>query len=83
LTEHPLEEITIMIAKNIKRLSQSEKILLVQDLWDDISGGAAGVSIKDEEIDYVNKRIHEIQYTDEALISWDEVKKRTAVKRKR
>ena len=72
-----------MIAKDIKRLSQSEKILLVQDLWDDIAGGSAGLDVKKDEIDYVNSRLLEIRSTDEPLISWEDIKLVTAAKRKK
>jgi putative addiction module component (TIGR02574 family) len=71
-----------MIAKDIKRLSKSEKILLVQDLWDDISGGSAGLVVKKDEIDYVNQRLLEIRSTDEPLISWEDLKSTVAAKRK-
>jgi putative addiction module component (TIGR02574 family) len=83
LTANALWENEYMIAKDIKRLSKSEKILLVQDLWDDISGGSAGIGVKKDEIDYVNSRILEIRSTDEQLISWDDLKATTAAKRKK
>jgi putative addiction module component (TIGR02574 family) len=72
-----------MIAKDIKRLSKSEKILLVQDLWDDISSGTVGIGVDKDEIEYVNDRLREIRVTDEQLISWDELKEQTAAKRKK
>ena len=72
-----------MIAKDIKRLSKSEKILLVQDLWDDISGGSAGLRVTNDDIDYVNHRLVEIRSTDEPLVSWEDLKSTTAAKRKK
>jgi putative addiction module component (TIGR02574 family) len=67
-----------MIAKSIQELSKSEKILLVQDLWDDISGDPGSRAVTDEEISYVNNRLSEIQATDEKLVSWDDMKAKAA-----
>ena len=71
-----------MIAKDIKRLSKSEKILLVQDLWDDIADDPRGFSATEDEVLYVNARLNEIDRTGEGLVSWDMVKTKTHKKKK-
>jgi putative addiction module component (TIGR02574 family) len=70
-----------MISSDIKRLSKSEKLLLVQDLWDDISGGLHGISVTDDEVKYVNDRIREIENSGEKLIAWDDIKAKATAER--
>ena len=63
-----------MITKEIKKMSKSEKLILVQDLWDDISGGISVTNVLNDEVSYVDDRIQEINKTNEQLIPWDSVK---------
>ena len=70
-----------MVTKALKSLSVSEKILLVQDLWDDVATRKAAVPVSDDEVQYANRRLKEIERSQETLVSWDALKKRTRKQR--
>lgn len=57
-----------MLPKELKKLSRSEKILLVQNLWDDIAVGSA---ITAEERQYVAQRLEDLSTDDQPLVAWD------------
>ncbi len=59
-----------MLPKELKKLSRSEKILLVQDLWDDIAVGSA---ITVEERQYVEQRLDDLSTDDQPLVAWDDL----------
>lgn len=59
-----------MLPKELKKLSRSEKILLVQDLWDDIAVGSA---ITAEERQYVEQRLDDLSTEDQPLVAWDDL----------
>jgi len=64
-----------MLTKEIKRLSRTEKILLVQDLWDDIATEAAPAPVGDDERTYVEARLQELADDEKPMISWDQLKR--------
>ena len=70
-----------MVTKAMKALSVSEKILLVQDLWDDVSARRPAMPVGDDEVQYVTRRLKEIERNQETLISWDSLKKRARARR--
>jgi len=73
LTGIPSGKDSPMLTKELKKLSRSEKILLVQDLWDDIAVGSA---ITAEERQYVEQRLDDLSTDDQPLVAWDELKRK-------
>jgi putative addiction module component (TIGR02574 family) len=45
-----------MLTKEIKSLSKSEKLLLINDLWDDISGEMEDSQLSDSQITLLDER---------------------------
>jgi len=66
-----------MLTKELKRLSRTEKILLAQDLWDNIATEAAPVPVDDDERAYVEPRLLELADDETPMISWDQLKRLT------
>jgi putative addiction module component (TIGR02574 family) len=61
------------IRKEIKKLSEAEKILLVEDIWDEIDVESKAVLSKKKRED-IDKRLEEIRQGKSASHSWEEVK---------
>jgi putative addiction module component (TIGR02574 family) len=62
------------IREEIKKLSDAEKILLVEDIWDDIADKTFELSeTKKVELD---RRLEEIKSGKATFSSWDEVKQK-------
>lgn len=55
-------------------LSLSERILMVEELWDSIAADPAATIVDADEIAYVHDRLEAIERDGENLVSWDEVK---------
>jgi putative addiction module component (TIGR02574 family) len=57
-------------------LSPSEKLQLVEDLWDDLAATPEAVPIRDWQKDELARRKERLARTPELALSWDEVKRR-------
>lgn len=57
-------------------LSPSEKLLLVQDLWDDLAADPSAVPVPQEHIDELERRKARLAANPGTGLTWDEVKRR-------
>ena len=57
-------------------LSTSEKLQLVQDLWDDIAASPSEVPVTDWEKEELDRREARLKNEPASGLSWEEVKKR-------
>lgn len=64
-----------MLTKEIKRLSKSEKLLLINDLWDDLSEDLEDSPLTESQIKLLDERYDEFQKNPDEGKSWSEVKK--------
>ena len=63
-----------MSANSIFDLSPSEKLQLVEDLWDDLAADPSDVPVQDWQRAELDQRKERLQQ--QATLSWDEVKQR-------
>ncbi len=56
-------------------LSVAEKILLVQDLWDDIARSTQGVDLTPAQREELERRLAEHEARPGKYISWEELKR--------
>ena len=63
-----------MLARNIKNLPLAEKILLVEELWDDIAAYNKRIRPDKDEIAFVNQRLSEIKKSPDSFLTWGEIK---------
>jgi putative addiction module component (TIGR02574 family) len=64
------------LLSEIKKLSVSEKILIVEDIWDSIALSGEELSVTPEQQEELDKRVHDYQSNPENGSSWDDVKRR-------
>ena len=57
-------------------LSPSEKLQLVQDLWDDLASTPEAIPVQDWQIQEVARRKANLQKNPASGLTWDEVKRR-------
>ena len=57
------------------RLSLSERILLVEALWDSIAAENSEYKISDQELSMLQERYEEYKISPSKSLSWEEVKK--------
>ena len=57
-------------------LSPSEKLQLVEDLWDDLAASAAEVPVHDWQKEELVRRKENLQKNPASGLSWEEVKRR-------
>lgn len=60
---------------DIKKLSISERILVIEDLWDSIAASNADYPVPDEQKKELDIRLKENADNPDKAKSWDEVKK--------
>ena len=65
-----------MLADNLKNLSKSEKLLLINDLWDDISSTEDDLPLSASTIELLDRRYAAFQASPDEGLPWSEVKKR-------
>lgn len=63
----------------IKEFSLAEKLLLVEELWDDIAAHPAEVSLQDWHKEELQRRYHDYLANPESGSDWSEVKARLLV----
>jgi len=57
-------------------LSPSEKLQLVEDLWDDLAATPADIPIPDWQVEELDRRKANLNSNPASGLSWDEVKRR-------
>ncbi len=62
------------IKEEIKKLSEAEKILLVEEIWDDIAANAGANELSSAKKTEIDRRMKEIKEGKAVFRSWEEVK---------
>lgn len=62
--------------KTIFDLSMSEKLQLLEDLWDDIASDPAAVPLPDWQKEELNRRKQNLLQNPGSALSWDEIQRR-------
>lgn len=57
-------------------MSVSEKLQLLEDLWDDIASNPAAVPVQEWQKEELNRRKKELLKNPDAAISWEEIQRR-------
>jgi putative addiction module component (TIGR02574 family) len=60
-------------AFDIKRLNASERLQLIEDLWDSLRSEPASIPLTDAQRQELNRRLDAIERGDTAGIPWNEV----------
>jgi putative addiction module component (TIGR02574 family) len=63
-----------ILAEQISRLSLQEKILLVEELWDEIAADAGTVTLTEAQKNELDVRLLSLAENPESGKSWDEIK---------
>ncbi|MCX5899289.1 MAG: addiction module protein [Proteobacteria bacterium] len=63
-----------MLARKIKNLPLAEKILLVEELWDDIAAYNKRIRPDQDEIAFVKQRLSDIKKSPDSVLTWGEIK---------
>jgi putative addiction module component (TIGR02574 family) len=63
-----------MLSEELKKLTTSEKILLINDLWDDIAMSPEDVPISDEQKKVLEERYQEFLEDPEEGVTWNQAK---------
>jgi putative addiction module component (TIGR02574 family) len=63
-------------ATSIFELSPSEKLQLVEDLWDDIASTSGAVPVHDWQVEELDRRKSNLLTNPGSELSWDEVRRR-------
>ncbi|TVP80872.1 MAG: hypothetical protein EA353_02685 [Puniceicoccaceae bacterium] len=66
---------SIMLAENIRTLSKSEKLLLINELWENISEEVENESLSGEQNEMLDARYEAFLASPEEGMPWAEVKK--------
>ena len=66
-----------MLARTIKNLPLAEKILLVEELWDDIAAYNKQIRPDKDEIAFVKQRLSDIKKSPDSILTWGEIKAKT------
>ncbi len=69
------EELNSYSLENIKRLSVSERILIVEDIWDSIFSSQENFPVTDEQKKELDLRLEAYNKNPKEGKSWEEVKK--------
>lgn len=64
-----------MLTEDLKKLSKSEKLLLINDLWDDISQDPESIPLSSEQISKLDERYEEFLKNPDEGKSWEDFKK--------
>ncbi len=64
------------LLSEIKKLSVSERILIVESIWDSITLSDEDVPVTDEHIKELDKRLHDHKMNPSDTVKWDDLKKR-------
>ena len=61
---------------DVKKLSPSEKLLLVTELWDDLAAHPTEVPVSREQIAELDRRMEEYRRDPSKVTSWEAIQKR-------
>ena len=61
---------------DIQRLSPSEKLALVTELWDDLAAHPADIPVTSEEIGELDRRMEEYRKDPTQVTTWEAIKQR-------
>ena len=64
-----------MLAEELRKLSRSEKILLINDLWDEVSHEDNEISLSQAQERMLDERYEQFLKNPEEGKSWEEVKR--------
>ena len=64
-----------MSIQQILKLSLSERILLVETIWDSVEADSKHIPVTEEQIGIVEKRLAEYKKNPTKVKSWDKVKR--------
>ncbi len=64
-----------MLTEELKKLSRSEKILLINDLWDEVSNEEDEISLSEAQEKMLDERYEQFLKNPEEGKSWEEVKR--------
>jgi putative addiction module component (TIGR02574 family) len=67
---------TLMSGLSVFDLSPSEKLQLVEDLWDDLAARSENVPVHDWQLEELARRKANLMNNPASGLSWDEVKRR-------
>ena len=71
---------TTKLAKEISRLTTAEKVLLAEELWNEVAASDAGVEIPTHHKEELQKRLAESLTHPESDLTWAEFQKRFAAR---
>lgn len=74
MDRHPILNSTIL--SEIKKLSVSERILIVEDIWDSIALSSDQLSVTTEQKSELDKRYLDYKKNPETGTSWEDVKRK-------
>ncbi len=63
------------IIETFRKMSQSEKIRLVQELWDEIAAEAARLPLTESQRRLIDERIQQHEHSPDNVETWGKVKK--------
>jgi len=63
-----------MSIDEIKQLDITERILLVEEIWDSIAKEQKSVGLSEYEKDVLDTRLASLEENPNTLMSWDEIK---------
>ncbi len=64
-----------MLTEELKKLSRSDKILLINDLWDEVSNEEDEISLSEAQEKMLDERYEQFLKNPEEGKSWEEVKR--------
>jgi putative addiction module component (TIGR02574 family) len=64
-----------MTVSSVFDLSPTEKLQLVQDLWDDLASTPGDVPVQDWQKEELDRRKANLLKNPDSLLTWDEVKR--------
>ena len=76
---HPKVKSALVILEqhpDIQRLSPSEKLALVAELWDDLAAHPTDIPVTNEEISELDRRMEEYRKDPTRVTTWEAVKQR-------
>ena len=65
-----------LLPDNVLELSISERIQLVQDIWDSIATNTDAISLIDSQKQELDRRLNLFQQNPDKISSWEEVKQK-------
>ncbi len=69
----------MMSIDEIKQLDITERILLVEEIWDSIAKEQENLSLSDYEKELLDTRLASLEENPNNLMSWDEIKSKLRV----